>query len=65
MRETEILGSIDEFAATLLLSIYINYCWNPQTQHSFSKYLPQIIITLGPLLLSSRYAIDIKQSKFL
>lgn len=64
MRETEILRSIDEFAATLL-SIYINYCWNPQTQHSFSKDLPQIIIRLGPLLLYSRYAIGIKQSKFL
>lgn len=60
MRETEIFRSINEFAATLL--IYINNCWSPQTQHSFSKDLLQIIIrllahffsTLGILLLTSK-----------
>lgn len=62
MRETEFFRSIDEFAATLLIIIYINYCWNTQTQHSFGKDLPQIIIrflahffsTLGTLWVSSK-----------
>lgn len=46
MRESEIFRSIEEFAATLLLIIYINYCWSPWTQQSFSKNILQVFITL-------------------
>lgn len=46
MRETESFRSIDEFAAPFLLIIYIIYCLSSQTQHSFSKDLPQIVTIL-------------------